>query len=120
MRAKFAKAIGKSELEIFNSKGKNTPMIRGLYYIWRLEAEEISKTELAKLEKKNRYNVDYNIKCYEEKLSINDKLALECRKKVSDIFPLISREKSKEILREYSHTIEDEIVKQAIKRLTMK
>ena len=53
-------------------------------------------------------------------MSIKDDFTIEHREKIKGIYPLMTREKSKEVLREYLQTIENEEVEQAIKRLTMK
>ena len=120
MKTKFAEIMGYSELDLFNSRKPNMSILRGMYYFWRMEALEISMSELAIMEKRTLYRIKYNINTFLDKMSIKDEFTIEHREKIKDIYPLMTREKSKEVLREYLQTIENEEVEQAIKRLTMK
>ena len=120
MRTKFAEIMGYSELDLFNSRKRNMSILKGIYYLWRMEALEVSMSELVIIEKKSIHEIKYSTNNFLDKMSIKDDFTIEHREKIKGIYPLMTREKSKEVLREYLQTIENEEVEQAIKRLIMK
>ena len=118
-RGLFANKIGLPLLDIFNSQKKDMTLIRGIYFLWRLEVEGISITELSLQEIKSSATIKYSINDFLERYNEEDPIAIEYREKVKDIFPLMSESEAKNILLKHLENIKgDELLIQAILKLT--
>lgn len=114
----FATKIDLPLLDIFNSKKKNMVLIRGIYFLWRLETENISMKNLSIEEIRSIANIKYSINIFLSKYKKKNPAAIYYRNKVESIFPFMSKIEAKDILLKHLENIEDELLTQAIIKLT--